>query len=269
MINKKFTVKEGGRITWSGDPFDADLDLDAVYPIRADLKYLLQSSQSVRTDVNVLMHMSGLLSKPEIELSIELPSIRGVDAESAVSFLRNIQFDEQELNKQVFSLMVFNRFAPIGGDLGDNLAGLGVTTSISELLSNQLNLLLSQVTGDKVDVNVNTSDFQDLNLLVSARLFNDRVTLERDGTLVQGGDESPSRFSIGNIRIIIRLLPSNNTEIQANGSSSSEMVLEVFTRENFSANAQGSTFTQNQTGLGIFFKKDFDQLSDFLKKSGK
>ena len=265
VINKKFRVKEGGKITWNGDPFDADLDLNAVYPLKADLKYLLQSSQSVRTDVNVQMHMTGLLSKPEIELSIELPNIRSVDAENAVRFLRNIHFDEQELNKQVFSLMVFNRFAPIGGDLGDNLAGLGVTTSISELLSNQLNLLLSQVTGDKVDVNVNTSDFQDLNLLVSARLFDDRVTLERDGTLVQGGSESPSRFSIGNIRIIIRLLPGDDADIQSSNNPS-EMVLEVFTRENFSANAQGSTFTQNQTGLGIFFKKDFDHLSDLLKR---
>lgn len=265
VINKKFTVKEGGKITWNGDPFDADLDLHAIYPVRADLKYLFQSSNSIRTNVNVLMHMEGLLSKPEIGLSIELPSIRGVDAENAVSYLQNIHFDEQELNKQVFSLMVFNRFAPIGGDLGDNLAGIGVTTSISELLSNQLNLLLSQVTGDKVDVNVNTSDFQDLNLLVSARLFNDRITLERDGTLVQNNNGEPSRFSIGNIRIIIRMLPSANSELSP-GANPGEMVMEVFTRDNFSANAQGSTLTQNQTGLGIFYKKDFDKLSDLLKR---
>lgn len=265
VINKKFTVKEGGKIKWSGDPFDAELDLRAAYPVRADLKYLFQSSSSIRTNVNVLMHMEGLLSKPEIGLSIELPSIRGADAENAISYLQNIHFDEQELNKQVFSLMVFNRFAPIGGDLGDNLAGIGVTTSISELLSNQLNLLLSQVTGDNVDVNVNTSDFQDLNLLVSARLFDDRVTIERDGTLVQSSSNESSRFSIGNIRIILKLLPSPNSSISS-ASSSSEMVMEVFTRDNFNANAQGSSFTQNQTGLGIFYKKDFDRLSDLLKK---
>lgn len=268
VINKKFTVKEGGKISWSGDPFDANLDLQAVYPVRADLKYLLQSSNSIRTDVNVLMHMSGLLSKPEIGLSIELPNIRSADAERALGYLRNIKFDEQELNKQVFSLMVFNRFAPIGGDLGGNLASLGVTTSISEMLSNQLNLLLSQVTGDKVEVNVNTSDFQDVNLLVSARLFNDRVTLERDGTLVQANSDESSQFSIGNIRIIIRLMPSSNPTVPTSDTSS-ELVLEVFTRENFRANAQGGSFTQNQTGLGVFFKKDFDRLSSLLKRKKK
>ncbi|MEM7658356.1 MAG: translocation/assembly module TamB domain-containing protein, partial [Bacteroidota bacterium] len=265
VINKRFSVKEGGTIIWTGDPFEADLDLQAIYPVKANIQDLLQEDNPIRTDVNVLMHMEGNLAAPQISLSLELPNIKGVDADKVVNYLRSIQFDEQELNKQVFSLMVFNRFAPIGGDLGDNLASTGVTTSISEMLSNQLNYLLSQVTGEFVDVNVNTSNFQDVNLLVSARLFNDRVTLERDGTLVQTTDQESSLLSLGNIRVIIRLLPSE-ADLSSATRRNRELVLEVFTREGFSSNAQGSTTTNSETGLGVFFRKDFDRLSDLLKR---
>ncbi|RMG56555.1 MAG: hypothetical protein D6722_26325 [Bacteroidetes bacterium] len=263
VLNKRFEVKSGGTITWNGDPYAAVLELDAVYPLYADIQDLLQETKAVRAPVNVLMHMEGLLMKPTITLSIELPNLRGQDAEKAIAYLRSIRFDEQELNKQVFSLMVFNRFAPMGGDLGGGLASTGVTTSISELLSNQLNYLLSQVVGDKVNINVNTSNFQDVNLLVSARLFNDRVTIERDGTLVQTGDNA--HLAIGNIRVIIRLLPREQ-EYSGERVRPSELVLEVFTRESYSAAAQNNTGTTNQTGLGVFYKKDFDQLRELLRR---
>lgn len=266
VLNKRFEVKPGGTLVWNGDPYAATVRLDAVYPLYADIKDLIQSEQSVRTPVNVLMHMAGPLMKPEITLSIELPSLRGQDAEKALATLRSVQFDEQELNKQIFSLMVFNRFAPVGGSLGSDLAGTGVTTSVSELLSNQLNYWLSQATSDKVNINVNTSNFQDINLLVSAKLFNDRVTIERDGTLIQSTGENNTQLQIGNIRVIIRLLPTEQAYTQ-NENVSNELVLEVFTRESYSAAAQNNTSTTNQTGFGISYEKEFDRLMDLFKRS--
>ncbi|MCB0838705.1 MAG: translocation/assembly module TamB domain-containing protein, partial [Bacteroidetes bacterium] len=263
ILNKKFEVKPGGTINWTGDPFGAVLDLEAIYPLNADIKDLIQEDYSVRVPVNVLMHLTGLLLEPEIGLAIELPNINQQNVSQVASYIKNIQYDEQELNKQVFSLMVFKRFAPTGGFLGDGIAsaGSGVTSSVSELLSNQLNYWLSQVMSDKISVNVNTTNFQDVNLLVSAKLFNDRVTVERDGSLVG----TNSSLALGNISLIIKLLPSVAQE--ENGDDRSrELVLEVFNRETVNISQQNST---NKAGIGLFFKKDFDKLKDLFSKPVK
>ncbi|MDX1909446.1 MAG: translocation/assembly module TamB domain-containing protein [Bacteroidia bacterium] len=258
VINKKFQVKEGGRIVFDGDPFQARLDMDAIYPVNADISALLQQENTVRVPANVLMHLEGSLMQPGIGLAIELPNLTEEEAGLIASYLKTIQYDEQELNKQVFSLMVFGRFAPAGG-LNANISE-GVTTSISELLSNQLNYWLSQVTNDKVNINVNTTDFQDVNLLVSASLFNDRVTIERNGNLV----DQNSNFSVGNISVIIKLLPRAE-QVTPTGGTGNELVMEVFNRENFAGDQRAGVMS-NQTGIGVFYKRDFDRVKELFKK---
>lgn len=261
ILNKKFLVKPGGTIVWTGDPYDAQLKLDAYYPLYADISQLLQEEQSIRTPVNVNMGMNGSLLEPEIALSIELPSLTEGDASQIASYLKSIRYDEQELNKQVFSLMVFNRFAPVGGFLGDNAASSGVTTSISELISNQLNYWLGQAIGENVNVGVGTNNFQDVNLLLSASLFNDRVTIERDGTLI----DDNSNLAIGNVSVQIKLLPAVGN-VQVTDYRPSELILEVFTRESLDANLNNNTY---QAGIGIFYKKDFDQIKELFKRGKK
>ena len=257
---KKFDVKSGGTIQWSGDPYDADLDLAAAYRVNADIKDLVNADQSIRVPVNVLMRMKGSLLQPDISLDIELPNLRQQEAAQLVSQLKTIQYDEQELNKQVFSLMVFSRFAPLGGFFENNVANTGVTTSVSELISNQLNYWLSQAINEDLSVNVGTTNFQDVTLLVSAKLFNDRVTIERDGTLVSS---TGNGITVGNIRVIIRLSKGDDN-VNALNERPGELVLEVFNRENLDLSFQYT----NQTGMGLFFKKDFDNLRDLLGRSG-
>lgn len=268
VINKRFTVKEGGTISWTGDPYDAQLDLDAYYSIYANLPFSTDNSSdaasSPRVPVDVLMHMKGSLMRPEIELSIQLPSVSEQELGQVASYFKAIQNDEQELNKQVFSLLVFNQFAPVGGFLGNNFTGNGVTTSISELLSNQLNYWLSQALDDKLSVNLGTNNFQNLNLLVQAKLFNNRVTIERDGALI---DPNQSNLAVGNLSVVIKLLPTEG-RLSAIGSSPGVLVLEVFNRSGFSE-VQQSFENSSQTGIGIFFKKDFDNLPDLLGKRKK
>ena len=109
--------------------------------------------------------------------------------------------------------------------------------------------------------NINTNNFQDVNLLVSAKLFNDRVRIERDGAIV---NTERSNATLGNISVIIKLLPSEKRVLDP-GERPVELVLEVFNRESLDASLQNT----NQTGLGVFFKKDFDNLVDLLKKRKK
>jgi hypothetical protein len=261
IVNKRFEVVEGGTITWSGDPYEARLDLDAIYPVYADIQdFLPDVNRPLRTKVNVVMHLDGILLQPEITLDIEIGNLNEMAAINLSKYLRSIRYDQQELNKQVFSLMVFKRFAIAGQETNVNTIGSeGVTSSISELLSNQFNYWLGQALGDNVNIGVGTNTFRDIDVRISAVLFNDRVTIERDGALVA----PDQNFSLGNISVIIRLTDPNNT---SPGNRPGELVMEVFTRENFDFSTNQTQRT-NQTGLGLYYKKDLDRLlGDLFKK---
>lgn len=267
LVNKSFKVKPGGRIIWDGDPSAAQIDLTAYYSIsNANAKSILNSEENLYIPTNVIMHLQGELMQPLIEPSIELPSLArsGISNQTANDLqakIKSFEFDQQELNKQVMTLILFNQFAP-DNTFADpvssavNIGGLA-TTSVSEFLSNQVNYWLSKSISDKVNVAVSSTNFQDVNLLISAKLFNDRITVERDGTVV-GNNTS---FSLGNISVIVKLLPTaKDTLIYAGGKqkSTGQLDLEVFNRSSIGQQLNNA----NQVGAGIFYKKDFDKFGD-------
>jgi hypothetical protein len=43
VINKKFVVQKGGVISFKGDPYDADINLSAIYKVRTSLYNLVQN----------------------------------------------------------------------------------------------------------------------------------------------------------------------------------------------------------------------------------
>lgn len=65
VIRKDFTLKSGGTVTFSGDPYQANLDLQAVYTVNsASLSDLVvdPSRNQGTVKVNCLMNLTGNLS---------------------------------------------------------------------------------------------------------------------------------------------------------------------------------------------------------------
>lgn len=273
-LGKNFDVKSGGRIIWDGDPANAAIDLQAIYHVpSANAKALIGSEKDIRVPVNVVMHLLGELMHPQIEPSIELPSISrsGVGSQMANDLqakIKSFEFSPQEMNRQVMSLMIFNQFAAdatlvdaaTATTTGAGIGGLA-TTSISEFLSNQVNYWLSKSVGNNVNVALSSSNFQDVSMLISAKFFNDRVTVERDGTVV-GNNTS---LSIGNINVIVKLLPSPNDTTALNDPRAGELNLEVFNRSSIGSQQTNAY----QVGAGVFYKKDFDSFGDLFRRKKK
>ncbi len=111
--------------------------------------------------------------------------------------------DEQYLNRQVFSLLVFNQLVPESADFVAQSINSGAALgSLSELLTNQFSKFASSL-DENLEVGVSGFDFtrlsnstassnvwNDLQLRFSYRFLNDRFRITRDGRLSYGQNQS-------------------------------------------------------------------------------
>jgi hypothetical protein len=192
LVNKEFVVRPGGVITWNGDPLDGQMNVTATYTQRTSLAPILQSTGSSSSGaavvpVTAVMNLTGPLLLPVIKLALEFedaPSSLQNDLASFIALLRN---DEQELNRQVFSLLVFRTLSQQNAFTSVSLSGQGnaVQNSLGQIISSQLGALTSQIDQNlEIDFNINglTADqLQALQVRLSYSFLNGRLRLTREG----------------------------------------------------------------------------------------
>ncbi|WP_375579757.1 translocation/assembly module TamB domain-containing protein [Marivirga tractuosa] len=130
LVKRKFEIQSGSRISWSGDPYEATMDITALYKTEAPVNTLMEdqissASSSVKTQYRqklpfyVQLFVGGDLSKPEISFGLDMPETsRGALGGNIYQQVQSINSNETRLNKQVFSLLVLNQFFPSGSSSG-------------------------------------------------------------------------------------------------------------------------------------------------------
>ncbi|MBS9773675.1 MAG: translocation/assembly module TamB [Tenacibaculum sp.] len=144
-ISKKFEVQKGGTISWSGDPFSAELDLVAIYKAKANPAQLLNSiSSSRKIPVDLYTKITGGLFNSEQEFDIKIPNANSMIS-SELEFVLN---DNDSNNKMLnfFSLLFTGSFYNRETLASNAASDFGIGTA-SDLLSN----VLSNVINSKDD----------------------------------------------------------------------------------------------------------------------
>ncbi len=282
VVNKPFVVDKGGTIHWTGDPFNAEINLKARYlGLSASIanfipEYLIQVDEATRqaaripTEVDLFMILTGNLLKPDISFDLAFPSLHGELKTYVENKLRIIRQDPNEMNRQVFGLIVMGEFIPANFSLqGQELNTIynTVTEMLSQQLSNYLTNLVAEwlredglISG--IDFNIIYNTYQDQNLLrgneiqvqLKNYLFNDRLTVNIGGNLDVTGQNNPtpapsSVYFAGNYVVEYFLTPEGNLKIRAYHRTEPDIA--------------GSRV--NKTGLGLSYRKEFDSFDDFLK----
>jgi hypothetical protein len=221
ILNKRFQIRPNSRITWTGDPYSALLDVTAAYTQYTSLAPLqslngtstsTQTSggdQSRRYPVDLVIKLTGDLASPAISYDLDIKEYPpSADFRQAVTaFESRIQSNDQELTRQVSSILLFNQLLPEGTSLFDQgQVNAGVFNSVSELLSNQISRMASNL-NENLDVGVSfggfTSNTQNENLLnnlqlrLSYRLLNDRLRISRDGGFTYGQSQYNAASLLG------------------------------------------------------------------------
>jgi len=262
FINKKFQVKPGSSISWYGDPYSADIDIKAYYPLKASLYDIMSKNDregyKQKADIECIMHLTQNLFNPNIGFDILIPR----SDENAKSVLRNLVSTEQEMNKQVFSLLILNKFLP-RSDIGEtdaNRVGF-VEATTSEVLSNQLSNMISNFSDD-FDLGFNYRPGDEISndevaVAMSTQLFNDKLTVKTNVGVSHDNESSGGSSNnslIGDVDVEYKLNPpEGNLRVHAFNESNEYDIAKV----------DQSRYTQ---GVGLFYQESFDNAGELFCK---
>ena len=256
LINKEFGVVPGGTISWFGDPFEAVLDLKAVYKLTAPLYDLMAEDAEQyrqRVPVELMMNLSDGLLNPNIHFDIDLPTsneITKMRVRSAIS-------TEEEMNRQAFALLVLRRFIS-PPNISKSHNNVGIAENSTELLSSQLSNWLSQISNDfDVGVNYRPGDEisnEELAVALSTQLFNDRLRVSGNFGLAYGtGAQTQAQANnvIGDLQIEWKILENGKIRLVVYNQSNDYDI----------TRAANSNYTQ---GVGIIFQEEFNTLYELF-----
>ena len=293
VFKRPFIVRKGANnyIEWNGDPYAANIRLDAYYtaenvsfaPLANTLVVDQETSRSlmrVRDNVNVAATLTGDLFAPNIAFRLEFPANSIAYSQPSVQFaLQQLERNTNELTKQVTFLVVTNSFAPYetGQTVArpfEELAYNTISGVLFNVINRELNQILSKVLRNKFTLNLSGSLYNrnlfdpnargirlfnqaTSNISVGTSLFNGRAILS-----VGGSFDIPLE---SNIQQTFQILPDVSLQILLNKTGSLRTTF--FYRQNIDFLNGFATSGSPQTrryGTSLSYNKEFDSFSEFL-----
>ena len=292
FFKKPFELNKNANnyIEWNGDPFHPIVNIEAVYKTEKKVDFSPITNNfseykgvSFRDYVYVVAKLRGDLFKPDISFSLDFPPESPPNTDATISFIiqKQILDNENELNKQVAFLVVFNSFAPTDAGTSLNLnSGVDLfVNSISDFLSGQINRVLNNILSNKLKIpglyvnfsgslyNPNpftggTYEGTNLNVSVGKTLFNNRVVLTFEGNYDVPFTSTTSQVSSD-------LLTNVTTEFLINKSGS--IRASIFYKENVDllTGYSNSAGKSRKYGTSLSYRKDFNRLGDIFRRKKK
>lgn len=259
IIIKDFTIKPGSSISFNGDPFAAQLNIEATYAVTANLsdldKSFLQDKDLNRTNVPVhaLMKVSGDIRQPDIAFDLEFPTLTS----DTYRKVKSIVSTEDMMNRQIIYLLALNRFYT-PDYMGSTTKGNELVSVASSTISSQLSNMLGQLSENwsiAPNVRSDRGDFSDVevDLMLSSNLLNNRLLF--NGNFGYRDKSLNTNQFIGDFDLEYLLNRSGSVRLKA------------YNRYN-DQNYYLRTATTTQ-GVGVMFKRDFDNIFSFLRKFKK
>lgn len=289
LVRKPFALlpDAGNYIEWNGDPFKANVHIDAQYTAeRVSLSDLIGNNnfsgtiKAYRGDVYVVVQLRDQLLKPDISFRFDFPQGSPAKTDNDFSrYMTRIEKDQNEMLKQVAFLIAFNSFSPVG-EVGGSTTGnpysftsVGINT-LSQILTKEVNKVFSNIlyklTGDKslrfdlgtslyssssldaVTANSNRLDRSRINFKFGKSFFNDKVVVTFGGDL---------DFNLGNTSAVqngnFQWLPDLNIEIILSKDRKVRMI--IFSKNSLDI-AGSSLGRRNRQGASISYRRDFETL---------
>ena len=261
IIKKNFNFNRGGTIVFGGDPYQAALNLQAVYTVNGVSLSDLNIGNSFTNNtirVNCLMNIGGQPAAPVVDFDLEMPTVNADEQQ----MIRSIINGQQEMNQQVVYLLAIGRFYNQGNnnasDEQTDRTSLAMQSFLSGTLSTQINTLLGQIIKNNnwnFGANISTGNEGWHNAeyegIINGRMLNNRLHFNGHFGYRDNATKANPSF-IGDFDLQYMLFPNGN------------LALKVYNQTNDRYFTRSSLNTQ---GLGIIMKKDFNSLRDLFTSS--
>ncbi|MCY7421858.1 MAG: translocation/assembly module TamB, partial [Chitinophagaceae bacterium] len=278
FLRRKFDIQKGGKITWTGEPTTGNLNVTAVYvantaPLDLVGDQVATASKNIymqKLPFEVLLNVTGELMQPILTFDIVLPKERNLRVSNEVistveTRLAQLKSQPSELNKQVFALLLLNRFVgenPFESSGGGFNAGVYARQSVSRLLTEQLNKLATDlVAGVEINFDINsTEDYTtgqlanrtDFNVNLSKRLLNDRLRVSVGSNFELEGPKQSNQATSGVI---------GNVSVDYLLTKDGRYMLRGYRKNNYDAIVEGVVL---ETGLRFILTVDYNKFKEIL-----
>lgn len=266
LMTKAFVLQEGSHVRFTGQPSQAELNLDARYSIPSvnlsDLDESFASLASMsRTSlpVDCKLKVSGPISAPQIGFDLEVKNV----SEDVQALVHNLIGTQEMRNQQVFYLLLFSKFyTPEYATSSQNNTGSELSSFASASITSQLNNFLNRMS-DRFSLGTNfrseKGDFSDMEMdvAISTRLFSDRLIL--NGNL--GYRDPASRIGM-----------SNNTnsfigDFDAEYLINSTGTVRAKAYSHYNERDYSINNALTTQGIGIILRRDFRSFWELWKKN--
>ncbi len=284
FLKRNFKLQPGGTITFTGNPTDGIADITAIYEVEASPSELLGNEVGEATSglgtaftqkipFEVLLKIKGPLLKPQLEFDIRLKEgIAGVNStlsSTIESKLTQIRYDVSAINKQVFALLILNRF--IGEQSSDFFAGSGFNPSdaarrsVSKFLAEAVDQIASDlIKGVNIDLDLRNYESDqnqllrtDLNVALSSNFLNDRLTISVGKNFTLEGSD-PAAKTQGSVQFI----PDISTTYKL--SKDGRYLVRAYRRNQYEAIMDGYFV---ETGVTFSITMSYNRFREIFRKT--
>ena len=262
IIKRDFTFKQGGTITFGGDPGRANLNLEAQYMLNsvnlADLQLGRRfSGNNIR--VNCLMKVTGTPTDPKVDFDMDMPTV-SADVKQMIYSIIN---SEDEMKQQVLYLLAVGRFYNKTENNAQDMEAkesqttLAMQSILSGQLSQQINNVLGSIVKNKnwnfgANISTGTEGWNNAEYegILSGSLLNNRLLFNGQFGYRDNAATANQSF-IGDFDIRYLIVPNGNLSVRIYNQTNDR----YFTRNSL-----------NTQGVGFVIKHDFDNWKELWHK---
>jgi hypothetical protein len=275
LFKRPFIINKGS-IIWTGDPFDARINIDANYLVE-QVKLpdeLASGCNNERNNILVVANLSNTLKNPSIKFRFELPQGHPCRNNPLTNNgLTQLYNNPDELNRQVISLLLIGSF--ITGTPNQSTAGSSLSnTFFSSAAGTLTEFIAQQVTTGLGAVLSNVPGLKDLKLDPYITFTPGLITAtQAQGMGFQGVGSFGFTRRLLNGRILLKaggsmlLAAGQNTTVQNNRQLTPDVSVEWLVTPDGKLRLIGFYRTifdiqrrNDRTGLSFSYVKEFDKI---------
>ncbi len=276
IFSRKLDISPGGSIVWEGPPDNGRLNIHAVYHARPSLSSLYSTSDNLgeqtpqRVPVDLVVHITGPMQHLQKQYQFEIPNNFNLTSNSTLQYtLQSINTNQQQKLLQATSILLTGNFLAIGpsssttgqlgGEFGRSSTFINPLLSnqiISPLVSNQINSLINS-NAVNFDFNFRFNQYNQIDLGVALRLYNNKVILRREGYLTGGRTQSTQTQRIGDLSATYRI----NRHLSLNAFHRQDNIF-----GNIPTGARANDILPTTDGLGIKTQVQFNTWQQLAHK---